>query len=125
MRYGRISKTGTALQASTPEVFALEIPSGAKNLWLTIKNTDGVNPLDIFEVWYRTHPDADRVAIALLAANYAAPKQPIKGCEASFATLAADTAGMLWLDVEGVYDIQLKASGSGGDVALTIHGTLI
>jgi len=108
--------TGSVAVAAdgTTTVLTRIIPNAATRMWVEVANADE-NALDAFAILLRAHEDGSFHTVADSAADFttALPNPPILASTGDFTSLAADSAGLLILDVHGGDAIRFTASGDG------------
>ena len=105
---------------ATPDRVATFLVNTSRRMGVEVKNT-GANALDVFEVWGRFSPDGNLIKLASLASDFTTPVYPIINASGSPVALAAGATAWLVLNVEGLAEVQFKASSSGGVTTLEFH----
>jgi len=91
-----------------------------RRLAVEVEN-DGSNALDLFTIQGKTH--ADGAAFTLVAALGTA-SEVLRYTAGTLESLASGATGQALLDVEGLYSIQIIASGAAGGASVVIQGAL-
>jgi len=99
-----------------------------QNTSFTVKNA-GAAALNGFEVWVRSHPDADYMKIASIAADYTSPSgfliavKDVNGAAISPVTLASAAEFVMTMDTRGIESVKLRAS-CGTSTILNVYGNV-
>ena len=77
--------------------------------------------LDAFLISAKAHPDATAVTIASSAANFTSPVDPIVAASGDLTTTAAAGTGWFLMNVVGLHEVTISASGAVNNAAVTIY----
>ena len=118
--HGKTAAT-TISNATNTILDTIYIRQGAGNLWAEISNSAD-KELDAFITAISPHSDASFHTIAETGADYTTSiQEPLLGCNADLTTLAKSTAGLLHMDVKGVYAVRFTAGTATSDTNLTLR----
>ena len=115
-------KTDATLISNTTNTVldTIYVREGAGNLWAEVSNSAD-KELDTFIVSISPHSDASFHTVASIGSDYTTDiKAPMNGCDIDLTTLSKSTAGMLWMDVKGVYAIRFTAGTATSDTYLAL-----
>lgn len=105
-------------EVGTAEIARWQV-EGFEEIGIAIKNNTAV-ALDAFEVHAKFHPGGAEVPLATLAADYSAPLWPLRRADA-VVTLAGNTTGRLFMNVQGIHTLILKASAGAGGTTVDVE----
>ncbi len=119
---GKLDNVAITAAGVSDTVADITIVEGCQNLWVEVANS-AHKALDKFYVWVKPHSDASFHLIANAASDYNTQMQlPIRGVDQQFMTLAKSTAGLMWMDVKGLYGVKFTASStSGSDTTVNVR----
>lgn len=105
--------------ASTDAVAVFNVEN-TKTLGIQVKNT-GAAALDAFELWGKVSPSADAVKFSGVATDYTSPVYPVLKASASPVALAAGGNVWLFVNTEGLSEVQIRASSAVAATTLKIN----
>ena len=114
-RWKNSSDTIAITAAGTSDTVAtVRVMDGASRLWFQATNS-AHKVLDKFYTWVQPYSDATFHKIATTASDYTTRIQvPILACDQDMTSLAKSTAGLVWMDVKGLYSVKFTASAATG-----------
>jgi hypothetical protein len=120
--FGEGEITGMTL-AFVPDwvLLTLDIPLGAKVVFIEVKNTGSTNVFDQFDIQRRVNKSGDWSTIATSAGDYSTPLSPLLEVQGAPVTLAAGKTAFIRMDVECTDAIQILASADTSGVFVDIH----
>lgn len=118
-----VEKTGIAVAAATTDEIARFEVESFTEMGLQIKNAGNTNPLDAFEIWFKTSTNSPEEKLAGISTDYTSPSYPIRSAT-NLTTLAAGSTGHVFMSVAGIKTIILKASSGTGATTAEVYAQL-